>query len=32
MDWSDTGHVLQAIFWGMAVFMVFHGFNAGNRM
>lgn len=32
MDWSETSHVAQAIFWAVMFFAFAHGFNAGNRM
>jgi hypothetical protein len=31
MDWSNTAHVLQAIFWVLPVFAFGHGFTVGNR-
>lgn len=31
MDWESTNHLLQAVLMVAGVFLVFMGFNAGNR-
>lgn len=32
MDWNDTNHLLQALLMVAGVFMLWQGFNAGNRL
>ena len=32
MDWTNTAHVMQAIFWCIPLVAFSLGFNAGNRM
>jgi len=31
MDWGNTSHVLQAIFWAIAFLAFAHGYTAGDR-
>jgi hypothetical protein len=32
MDWSNTSHVLQAIFWCVPVIAFSMGYTVGNRI
>lgn len=31
MDWTNTAHVLQAIYWTGLVVLFAHGFSVGSR-
>lgn len=31
MDWNNTSHVLQAIYWTMLLFVGLHGYAFGSR-
>jgi hypothetical protein len=32
MDWANTSHVMQAIFWALGVLIFSHGYQMGDRL
>lgn len=31
MDWTNTAHVMQAVYWTLMFFLFAHGVKAGDR-